>query len=98
MEPAVDKPADLIVEPLTRGERKILNLLAEGLSNREIAEAETLALSTVKWYVRQIYGKLGANSRKDALAKAREAGLLTALAPPSPETRPKHNLQYQRRG
>jgi non-specific serine/threonine protein kinase len=94
MERASDKSPNLLIEPLTRRERKILTLLEEGLTNREMAEAETLALSTVKWYVRQIYGKLGVNNRREALAVAREAGLLT----PSSETRPKHNLPYQLTG
>jgi DNA-binding CsgD family transcriptional regulator len=65
-----------LVEPLTRRERKILALLAQDLSNREIAAAETLALSTVKWYIQQIYGKLGVSKRQEALARARDLGLV----------------------
>ena len=64
-----------IAEPLTPRELEILRLLADDLSNREIADRLTIALSTVKWYARQIYGKLGVHSRTQALARARELGL-----------------------
>ncbi len=77
-----------LIEPLTRRESKILTLLAEHLSNPEIAEAETLALSSVKWYVQQVYAKLGVNSRKQAVERARDIGLLgeppAAITPSSP--------------
>jgi LuxR family maltose regulon positive regulatory protein len=65
-------------ELLTRLERKILSLLAEARSQREIAEAEALSPSLVKRYIQQIYGKLGANNRQQALERARSLGLLVA--------------------
>ena len=65
-----------LVESLTRRERDILARLAGDLYNREIAEALTLAPSSIKWYTHQIYTKLGVNSRQEAVRRARELGLL----------------------
>ena len=61
------------------GDRKleILSLVAEGLSNREIAERLVLAMSTVKWYINEIFSKLSVNNRTQAVAQARELGLLS---------------------
>ncbi|MFN2138829.1 MAG: tetratricopeptide repeat protein [Candidatus Promineifilaceae bacterium] len=67
------------IEPLTAREEDILILLGQGKTNRQIAEELTLALSTVKWYARQIYSKLAVANRADAVARARSAGLLPAL-------------------
>ena len=74
-------PAPL-VEPLTRRERRILARLAGDLYNREIAEALTLSPNSIKWYTRQIYAKLGVNSRKAAIQRARELGLLETKTSP----------------
>ena len=81
----------LLVEPLTRREQDILKLLALNLTDREIADRLTLALSSVKWYARQVYAKLGVENRHQAVAKAAELGLL-----PRPSlSRPSHNLPRQ---
>ena len=69
-----------LVEVLTRREKEILAHLAVNHSNHEIAHLETLALSTVKWYVNQILAKLGANSRGEAVARAVELGLVQPAA------------------
>lgn len=61
---------------LSDRERDILRLVAAGHSNREIADQLFLALSTVKWYLSEIYGKLGVSSRTQAVAQARQANLL----------------------
>lgn len=61
---------------LNERELEILTLAAEGLSNREIAERLILALSTVKWYMSEVLGKLDAQNRSGAIARARELGLL----------------------
>ncbi len=53
-------------EPLTRRERDILALLAQDLSDREMADRLVVSLNTVKWYNRQIYGKLGVTNRREA--------------------------------
>ncbi len=68
--------AEPFVEPLSDRELQVLRLLAEGLSNRVIAEKLTIAIGTVKAHVHSIYGKLGAENRVQAIASARELGLL----------------------
>ncbi|MCB9453078.1 MAG: protein kinase [Anaerolineaceae bacterium] len=65
-----------VVELLTQREHEILYLIVEGLSNKEIAQRLTVTLSTVKWYVNQIYTKLGVRSRVQAMVRARELNLL----------------------
>lgn len=74
--PAVTSPSASAPDALTEREREILRLVAEGRSNREIAEQLIFAVGTVKWYLNQIYGKLGVASRTQAVAQARELGLL----------------------
>jgi LuxR family maltose regulon positive regulatory protein len=63
-------------EPLSPGERAILRLLPSGLSQREIGGALDLSVNTVKTHCRNIYIKLGAGSREDAVARAQDVGLL----------------------
>jgi LuxR family transcriptional regulator, maltose regulon positive regulatory protein len=68
-----DQPA---VESLSQRELEILQLIARGLSNREISERLFLALDTVKGHNRLIFGKLRVQRRTEAVARARELGLL----------------------
>ncbi len=65
-----------MVEPLSQRELEILRLVAQGLSNREIGKKLFLALDTVKGHNRRIYGKLQVQRRTEAIARARELGLL----------------------
>ncbi len=65
-----------LLEPLSPRELEVLQLVAQGLSNREIAEQLFLALSTVKGYNRTLFGKLQVQRRTQAVARARELGLL----------------------
>ena len=67
-----------LIEPLSQRELEVLQLLAQGLSNREISERLFLALDTVKGHNRRIYGKLEVQRRTEAVARARELGLLKA--------------------
>jgi len=67
-----------LIEPLTSRELEVLKLIAEGFTNQEIAEHLTLAVSTVKWHSRQIYGKLAVNSREEAVERARDLGVIKA--------------------
>jgi LuxR family maltose regulon positive regulatory protein len=65
-----------LIEPLSERELEILQLIADGLTNREIGLQLYLSLNTVKAHTRNIYGKLGVNSRTQAAAKARTLGIL----------------------
>ena len=65
-----------VAENLTARELEVLNLVAHGLSNRDIAEELTIAPETVRWYTKQIYSKLGISGRIQAANRARELGLL----------------------
>ncbi len=65
-----------MVEPLSDRELEVLRLLASGMSNREIADELVVALDTVKKHVSHIFGKLGASSRTQAVARAHELALL----------------------
>ncbi len=70
--------AQPLLEPLSERELEVLQLIAEGLSNREIAQQLVLSLPTVKWHSSNIYGKLGVKNRTTAVAKARELAILPA--------------------
>jgi LuxR family maltose regulon positive regulatory protein len=63
-------------ELLSEREREVLQFIAEGLSNREIADRLCLSLYTVKAHARTIYDKLDAHNRTQAVARARELGAL----------------------
>jgi len=63
-------------EPLTSRELEIIQLLAVGYSNQEVCDQLFLALSTVKGYNQNIYGKLGVRRRTEAISKARTIGLI----------------------
>jgi len=65
-----------LVEPLSDREIQVLDILAEGLSNQEIAERLFLSPLTVKVHLRNIYSKLGAGSRTQAIAIGRGLGIL----------------------
>lgn len=65
-----------LVEPLSERELEVLRLIAAGLSNREIADALVIAVTTTKKHASNIYGKLGVRSRTEAVARAQELGLL----------------------
>lgn len=64
------------VESLTPRELEVLQLIAQGSSNQEIGEKLFLALSTVKGYNQKIFDKLQAQSRTEAVARAREQKLI----------------------
>ena len=64
------------INPLSQRELEFLQLIAQGLSNREIAERLFLAISTVKGHHRNIFAKLQVQRRTEAIARARELGLL----------------------
>jgi predicted ATPase/DNA-binding CsgD family transcriptional regulator len=93
---------DQRIEPLTLREREILTLLGEGLTSSEIAVRLTLAVSTTRWHIQQVYSKLGVNSKRQALERGREMGLIrpasnfpTGVPPASPGSGLRHNLPRQ---
>jgi len=75
-DPASSSTAQPMGDPLSRRELEVVRLIAQGLSNREISETLFLAVDTVKGHNRRIFGKLGGHSRTEAIARAREIGLL----------------------
>ena len=65
-----------LVEPLSLRELEVLRLVAAGASNPEIARQLVVTVNTVKKHVTNIFGKLGATSRTQAVARARQLGLV----------------------
>ena len=65
-----------LIDPLSPREVEVLQLVAQGLSNQEISERLFLAVSTVKGHNQKIFEKLQVQRRTEAVARARELGLL----------------------
>jgi LuxR family maltose regulon positive regulatory protein len=65
-----------LVEPLSDRELEVLQFIAEGLTNKEIAARLYLSPGTVKVHAHNIYGKLGVSGRTQAVAKARSLDIL----------------------
>jgi len=74
--PEGHRDGEFLIESLSQRELKILQLIAQGLSNREIGERLFLALDTIKGHNRVIFDKLQVQNRTEAVARARELGLL----------------------
>jgi NarL family two-component system response regulator YdfI len=70
------EPMGELAEPLTRRERQVLQMLAAGLGNKEIAPRLGISDHTVKFHVASILGKLGAASRTEAVALGIRRGLI----------------------
>jgi LuxR family maltose regulon positive regulatory protein len=66
-----------LVEPLTSRELEVLGMLAGGTPNQRIAEELVITLDTVKKHVSHVLGKLGVANRTEAVARARELGLIS---------------------
>src|SRR5262245_9180333 len=77
LDPGDDPNHDLAMEPLTRRELEVLDLLAEGLPNKAIAARLAISDQTVKFHVSSICGKLGAANRTEAVRRALRRGLIT---------------------
>jgi DNA-binding NarL/FixJ family response regulator len=74
--PARDPSVDLRVRTLSSREREILGLLANGWSNRRIAEECSLSVNTVRSYIEHLLAKLGLHSKLEAIVFAFEQGLV----------------------
>jgi LuxR family maltose regulon positive regulatory protein len=76
--PSTQAPEPDLIEPLSERELEVLQLIAEGLTNREIASRLFLSLNTVKAHTRNIYGKLGVHNRTQAVTTARALGIYSS--------------------
>ncbi len=74
--PARGEAADVAAEELTPREVEVLQLLVEGLPNKQIAQRLSISEHTVKFHVDAILGKLGAHSRTEAVTRAARLGLI----------------------
>ncbi len=84
-------------------ELEVLQLLAQGLTNKEIAGRLALATETVRWYTKEIYGKLGVSGRGEAVYRARALGLLAnddgaAATAPEQTAAAQSPIRYTRSG
>jgi len=70
-------PSSLLVEPLTPRELDVLALLAQGLTNKEIAQRLVISPGTVRQHAYNLYQKLQVNSRLQAVTKASDLGILS---------------------
>ena len=75
--PMLNREPNPRLDELTTREREVLELIAQGLSNAEIAEVLTLERSTIKSHVQRILTKLGARNRVEVVIAAYEWGLIT---------------------
>jgi LuxR family maltose regulon positive regulatory protein len=74
--PAREAGSSELVEPLSEREMDVLKLLAQGCSDKKIAESLVIARETVHKHLKNIYGKLDVHSRTEAISRARELNLL----------------------
>jgi DNA-binding NarL/FixJ family response regulator len=74
---SADEGLDRRTESLTPREREVLELLGQGLSNRQIAERLDISEHTAKFHVASISAKLGASSRTEAVSRGVRRGLIT---------------------
>jgi ATP/maltotriose-dependent transcriptional regulator MalT len=63
-------------DPLTARELEILRLIADGISTEQVAQKLYLSVQTIRWYLKQIYGKLDVHGRVEAIVRARELHLI----------------------
>jgi DNA-binding NarL/FixJ family response regulator len=71
------QPEPVLYEALTPRELEVLDLVAEGLSNRAIAARLEISEHTVKFHVSSLFAKLGAENRTDAVRRGVRLGLIT---------------------
>lgn len=71
-----NKEEDFLVEPMSPREIEILDLLALGMSNKELANALLVSVPTIKWHLNNIFDKLGVRNRTASVAKARKLKII----------------------
>jgi DNA-binding CsgD family transcriptional regulator len=76
IEPGSDGASYRLEDPLSERELEVLSLLASGKTNSEVARDLFVSVGTVKSHTGNIYRKLGAKNRAEALARARDLGVL----------------------
>jgi LuxR family maltose regulon positive regulatory protein len=76
VEPGLQQIKDVLVEPLSQRELEVLHLIALGMTNQEIAQQLVIAQGTVKAHAASIYRKLDVANRTEAVARARQLGIL----------------------
>ena len=77
-------PVETLVEPLTTREVEVLEALAAGMSNEDIATSLYISVNTVKTHLKNVYGKLQVASRTQAVARAAELGVIgVPVGPPA---------------
>jgi ATP/maltotriose-dependent transcriptional regulator MalT len=76
LEKSPTQNAEKLIDPLTDREKEIIVLLAEGLSNKKIAEKLFITEGTTKWHLSNIYSKLAVPNRTRAAAKARKLNII----------------------
>lgn len=69
-------PGEQLIDPLTDREKEIIELLAEGYSNKKIADKLFITEGTTKWHLSNIYSKLAVRNRTRAAAKARKLNII----------------------
>ncbi len=67
-----------LIDPLSERELEVLHLITKGLTNQQIATKLFLSLNTIKAHTRNIYQKLGVNSRTQAVAEARDKDIISS--------------------
>ena len=81
IEPSSSEPSQSVLDGLTKREFEVLRLLAQRLSNQEIADTLFISSRTVKTHLYKIYKKLDAHGRRQAVAKARSLGFFDTTHP-----------------
>ncbi|MDO8753116.1 MAG: response regulator transcription factor [Anaerolineales bacterium] len=66
-----------LIEPLTAREKEVLQLMAQGLANKQIALSRGISEHTVKFHLSSLYAKLGISSRTEAVRRGIELGLIS---------------------
>jgi ATP/maltotriose-dependent transcriptional regulator MalT len=74
--PEPNSPAVYNGEPLTERELEVINWLANGLTNKELADKLVISVGTVTWHLKNLYAKLAVRNRTEAILRAKELNLI----------------------